>query len=227
MPAIQYDAIASRNYQEFISAGNLSNDQLRNYFNACFQEAIDLKDCYPAWACIECIEKSTPTTAFGNKPSRCTLCNSKRVYEIGTFQGRASVVGGVFEKAIIHLLRTKFELPAVSTPGNTRTHDIEITSAVAIESKGSPRRLLNPDGTATTFPRPGLERSDTWKKAQANARNFRAVNRVAPFFILSNAVPHSLVGYRSDDITGIFNITQASRVASLISEINRALTSTY
>lgn len=223
MPTIPYDAIASGNHRQFISGGTLSNSSLRNYFNACFQEAIDKTDCYPAWACIGCLGEGKATAEFGNKPNRCPSCNANRVFEIGTFQGRSAVVGKVFEHAVSHLLRTTFELPAVSTPGNTRTHDIEITSRIAIESKGSPRRLLNPDGTLTEFSRPGLERSDTWKKAQANARNFRERNRLTPFFIVSNAVPSNLIGYRSDDITGIFNVAQAVRVHALVSEISAAL----
>ena len=139
--------------------------------------------------------------------------------------GEQDRVGSAFEQAVIYLLKTRFELPAVSTPGNTRTHDIEVTNRIAIESKGSPGRLLNPARTVTELSRPGLERSDTWKKAQANARNFRAQNRNAPFFIVSNAVPSTLVGYRSDDITGIFNVTLVSRVDALISEINAAIAS--
>ena len=118
---------------------------------------------------------------------------------------------------------TKFELPAVPTPGNTNTLDIEVTPRVAIETKGSPRQLLNPDKTVTRFNRPGLERSDTWKKAQANALKFRCQNREAPFYIISNAVPGSLVGYRSDEISGIFDITQVNRVNSLVAEINAAM----
>ena len=132
-------------------------------------------------------------------------------------------MGDVLGSAVRHLLVTKFELPAVPTPGNTNTPDIEATPRVAIETKGSPRQLLNPDKTVTRFNRPGLERSDTWKKAQANALKFRRQNREAPFYIVSNAVPGSLVGYRSDEISGIFDITQVNRVNSLIAEINAAM----
>lgn len=222
MPSIAYDAIAADGYRKFLDGVLLTNQRLRYYFDYCFQHAIDDVGCYPAWACIGCLGKSA-TAEFGNTPKRCPKCDSDKVYEIATFQSRASVVGNVFEKAVIRLLVTKFELPATLTPGNTRTHDIEITNRVAVETKGSPRRLLNPDDTPTTFARPGLERSDTWKKAQANARNFRMRNRDAPFFIVSNAVPPNLVGYRSDDITGIFDITKADRVNAFVDEVNTAM----
>ncbi len=223
MPAIRYDDIAAANYLRFIENRRLTNDRLRHYFNACFQDAIDEAGCYPAWACVACIGNGTATAEFGNTPNRCPTCESPKVFEVATFQSRASVVGNAFERAVRHLLATRFEMPAVPTPGNTRTHDIEVTSRIAIETKGSPSQLLNPNNTITRLSRPGLDRSDTWKKAQANAHNFRAHNKTAPFFIVSNSVPSDLVGFRSDDITGIFNIMQANRVKSLVDEINAAL----
>lgn len=226
MPTIAYEAIAADGYRKFLDGFSLTNQRLRYYFDDCFQQAIDDAGCYPAWACIGCMGKYTTestTAAFGNMPKRCPNCASDKVYEIATFQSRASVVGNAFENAVVCLLVTKFELPAVFTPGNTRTHDIEITNRVAVETKGSPRQLQNPDKTVTSLTRPGLERSDTWKKAQANARNFRMRNRDAPFFIVSNAVPPNLVGYRSDDITGIFDITKADRVNAFVDEVSAAM----
>ncbi len=223
MPNIRYNDIAAANYSRFIGRTLLTNDRLRHYFDACFQSAIDEAGCYPVWACVGCIGNGKATAAFGNAPRRCPICESPKVFEVATFQSRASVVGNAFERAVRHLLTARFELPATPTPGNTHTHDIEVTSAIAIETKGSPRRLLNPDQSITTLQRPGLERSDTWKKAQANAANYRRNNRRNPFFIVSNAVPPDLVGYRSDDITGIFNITQAGRVNALVNEVNAAL----
>ena len=221
--ATQYDAIAADCYGQFIGGGALTNDRLHHYFDACFQAAIDDAGCYPAWTCFECIGRSKATAEFGNKPRRCPVCESTKVFEVATFQSRGSVVGNVFESAGRHLLSVRFELPAMPTPGNTKTHDIEVTPTIAIETKGSPRRLQNPDNSVSTLARPGLERSDTWKKAQANARNYRRNNSRNPFFIVSNAVPPDLVGYRSDDITGIFSIVQANRVNALVSEINAAL----
>ena len=132
-------------------------------------------------------------------------------------------MSNVFASAVRQLLICKFELPVSSAPRNLHTHDIQIANLIPIEAKGSPRRLQNPDNTITTFGRPGLERSDTWKKAQANARNFRRLNPNAPFYIVSNAVPPELVGYRSDDITGIFNGAQANRVNALVQEVEVAL----
>ena len=222
MPPIQHEEVVQANYAH-IGNGPLTNGRLQNYFNGCFQQVIDEAACYPAWACVACIGGGTTTAEFGNLPQRCPICNSRRVFEVATFQGRASIVGKVFESAVRYLLLTRFELPAEPTPGNTNTHDVEVTPRIAIETKGSPRYVQNPDNTVTTIARPGLERSDTWKKAQANARNFRRHNQTAPFYIVTNALPANLVGYRSDDISGIFNITQANRVNSLVAEIRAAI----
>lgn len=222
MPPIPYDDIVQTNYAH-LGGQHLSNNRLQNYFNGCFQQVIDTMACYPAWACVACIGDGTTTAEFGNLPKQCPGCGSRRVFEVATFQGRASIVGKVFEIAVRYLLTTRFELPAVPTPGNTNTHDVEVTSKVAIETKGSPRYVQNPDNTVTTIARPGLERSDTWKKAQANALKYRRQNKNSPFFIVSNAVPSGLVGYRSDEITGIFNITQANRLDSLVAEIRAAI----
>ena len=223
MPSIQYDEVAQANYALHLGNRALNNNALRHYFDGCFQQVIDEAGCYPAWVCINCVKEGDASASFGNRPRRCPLCKSDKVFEVATFQSRAPVVGGAFESAVRHLLTTRFELPAVSTPGNTVTHDIEVTPRVAIETKGSPSQLLNPDGTITKFSRPGLERSDTLKKAQANARNFRHGNSRAEFYIVSNAVPTHLEGRRYDDITGIFNITQANRLDSLVAEIRAAI----
>ena len=225
MPNTLYDDIAISNFRQYIGNRALSNSRLRDYFNACFQKSIDHHRCYTVWVCVNCIDlaQNKTTAGYGEIPKHCSQCLSSKIFQVATFQSRASVVGNAFESAVIHLLNLRFELPVAKTPGNTNTHDIEITGRrVAIEAKGSPREIRNPDNSVTQLDRPGLERSDTWKKAQANAKNFRSKNKETPFFIVSNAVPTELVGYRSDDITGIFNIAQSARVDSLVSEINAA-----
>ena len=223
MPNTRYDAIAAANYAEFIGMRRLSNDALRHYFDACFQQAVDEVGCYQAWACLDCAREDNGKVGFGERPRQCTQCGSRQVYEVATFQGRAPVVGSVFESAVLELLATRFELPVTRTPGNTNTHDLEISNRMAIETKGSPRHLSNPDGSVTTLHRPGMERTDTEKKAFANGRRYRSQNRNSPFFIVTNALPKRLDGYRGDDVTGIFNITQANRAESLVAEINAAL----
>ncbi len=223
MPSIRYEEVAQTNYALHLGKRVLNNNALRHYFDSCFQQVIDEAGCYPAWVCMNCVGEGEASASFGNRPKRCPLCKSDRVFEVATFQSRAPVVGNAFEGAVRHLLTTRFELPAVPTPGNTITHDIEVTPRVAIETKGSPRQLLNPDGSVTRFNRPGLERTDTRKKAEANARNFRRGNKDAKFYIVSNAVPNDLEGRRYDDITGIFTITQANRLNALVEEIRAAI----
>lgn len=224
MPNTKYDDIAAANYaSHFGGNADLTNARLQNYFNGCFQQAIEEAGCYQAWACLGCAREENGKIGFGNRPRRCTQCGSRQVFYVATFQGRAPVVGSAFESAVLKLLTTRFELPVTRTPGNTNTHDLEISNRMAIETKGSPRHLDNPDGSVTTLHRPGMERTDTEKKAFANGRRYRSQNRNSPFFIVTNALPKRLEGYRGEDVTGIFNITQANRTESLVAEINAAL----
>jgi len=116
-------------------------------------------------------------------------------------------------------MQERFHIPLVATPGNTRTHDFEVAADVAIEVKGSPSVIRNPDGTVTKLGRPGLERSDTRKKAFDNARTHRQRRPDSLFFIVSNAVPVDLVGYRSRDVSAVFDATKIQRIDALATEI--------
>jgi len=116
-------------------------------------------------------------------------------------------------------MQTFYQLPLVPTPGNTRTHDFEVTVDIAIETKGSPNRVVNPDGTITSLGRPGMERSDTRKKAFDNARTYRQRNPTGLFFVVSNEIPSDLVGYRNRDVTAVFDATKVDRLEAMLSEI--------
>jgi hypothetical protein len=213
-----FDGIAQRQFNKIL-CGAISNAHLREYFNACFQEAIDSYGAYQCWTCINCMRQGNATQGWGAPPSRCTRCRSPLVYEIATFQSRSSIVGSAFEAAFFHLIQTHYRIPLTLTPGNTRTHDFEVTGEVAIEAKGSPSKVANPNSTFTELDRPGLERSDTKKKAFDNARTYRQRNPTGLFFIVSNAVPSDLVGYRNRDVTAVFDVNKTDRIESMILEI--------
>ncbi|MBM3149281.1 MAG: hypothetical protein FJ008_07075 [Chloroflexi bacterium] len=116
-------------------------------------------------------------------------------------------------------METRYRLPLTPTPGNTRTHDFEVRGDIAIEAKGSPSRIINPDGTFTELDRPAMERSDTRKKAFENARTYRQRNPTGLFFIVSNAIPSDLVGYRNRDVTAIFDVNKVDRLEAMMAEI--------
>jgi hypothetical protein len=116
-------------------------------------------------------------------------------------------------------METHYRLPLIPTPGNTRTHDFEVAGDIALETKGSPSRVINPDGTFTDLRRPGMERSDTRKKAFENARTYRQRNPNGLFFIVSNVIPTDLVGYRNRDVTAVFDANKVDRLEAMISEI--------
>ena len=123
------------------------------------------------------------------------------------------------KRPLFQHLRISHRICYTTTKGNTRTHDFEITREVAIELKGSPSRVVNPDGTFTELDRPGLERSDTKKKAFDNARAYRQRNPDGLFFVVSNAIPPELVGYRNRDVTAVFDANKVDRIEAMISEI--------
>lgn len=213
-----YDSIAHNAYDR-LAKGSITNNRLKEYFNTCFQESIDARGAYQCWTCISCLRQGRPTQGWGSRPRICPVCRAQSVFEIATFQSRTPTVGNAFSSAFLCLMQKHFRLPLTPTPGNTETHDFEVTSEIAIEAKGSPANIVNPDGTITHLGTPGLERSDTKKKAFANARTHRQRNSTGLFFVVSNAVPPDLVGYRNSDVTAVFDVTKVDRLQAMMTEI--------
>jgi hypothetical protein len=213
-----FDIIAAETYQKLLSS-SITNAHLRDYFNTCFQAGIDLYGMYQCWACTNCLKLGRKTQGWGKPPSKCPECHKPSVYEIATFQARSSVVGNAFASAFSYLMQAHYRLPLIPTPGNTRTHDFEVTQEIAIEAKGSPSSFANPDGSLTRLGNPGMERTDTRKKAFDNAHTYKERNPQGTFFIVSNAISSDHVGYRSRDVTGIFDVTKADRLDAMMMEI--------
>lgn len=217
-----YSEISAENYPR--SGRGLSNSLLREYFDRCFDAVIERFGTYQAWACITCAADRRPSVIFDpDSASECPSCGSSRVFQVATFQSRAARVGKVFEAAVVHLFRLEFQLALTATPQNTTTHDLEASRSIAIEVKGSPRRIVNPQYGPIRLPRPGLLRSDTQKKAIANARNFKQANPSGSFYVLTNALPSALVGVRAEDVNGYFDVTKADRVRAFVDEVRALL----
>jgi len=214
-----FDTIAADVYKKYLNASP-TNSNLKGYFNTCFQTAIDHYGVYQCWACTGCLRSGRKTQGWGKPPSRCPECHLPSVYEIASFQARSSVVGNAFAGAFSYLMQAHYRLPLLPTPGNTRTHDFEITADIAIEAKGSPSSITNPDGSSTQLNRPGMERSDTRKKAFDNAHTYKERNPNGLFFIASNIIPSDLVGFRSHDVTGVFDVTKVDRLEAIMQEIH-------
>ncbi|MBI2831126.1 MAG: hypothetical protein HYX79_02590 [Chloroflexi bacterium] len=64
-----------------------------------------------------------------------------------------------------------------------------------------------------------MERSDTKKKAFDNARTYRQRNATGLFFVVSNAIPSDIVGYRNRDVTAVFDVTKVDRLQAMMTEI--------
>ena len=154
-----YHRIAMENYP--FDRGQLTNEALRSYFDRCFDDALSLSGHYPAYGCVDCALRSTGVLYLGEKPKACQDCGSDRVFELGTFQGRAPVYGASFTSAVQVLLRRCFSINLRPTPHNTKTHDLEASPRIAIEVKGSARQIKLRNGQSIRLSRPGLLRSDT------------------------------------------------------------------
>lgn len=215
-----YTSIAVEVYGSRIpNVNRIQNADLRLYFDECFERIIDHFGIYPCWVCIDCMARGTVAYDWGKNPSRCPNCDSRRTFQVGTFNSWASRVGTMFGAATNHLLREAFEMPIHETPGNTTTHDFEVSSHVAIEAKGSPRRVRNPNGTVYELKRPGMSRTDTRKKAFANAGTFKRRNPNAYFGIVTNSLPSNLLNYHNDVVNRVVNLTRLEEIEVLIRDL--------
>ena len=64
-----------------------------------------------------------------------------------------------------------------------------------------------------------MERSDTEKKAFANATTFKMRNPHAYYAILTNALPPRLLNYRNETVNAIFNVTRVEELNILLRDI--------
>ena len=64
-----------------------------------------------------------------------------------------------------------------------------------------------------------MSRTDTKKKAFANARTFKQRNPSAYFGIVTNDMPARLVNYRNDIVNGVFNLTRIEEIEVLIRDL--------
>ncbi len=219
--ADRYQRIATSNYR--FDDGPLTNSALMSFFDRCFDEALNISGLYPAYGCIVCATNSSGKIYLGEKPRVCRDCGSKRVFELATFQGRAPVYGATFVGAVQVLFQRRFDLALTPTPHNTRTHDLEASPQIAIEAKGSARRVRLSGSDSVNLKRAGLRRSDTEKKAEANARTYKRFNPSGTFYVVTNALPDRLRGIRTDDIDGYFDLTKAARVEAFAREIREKM----
>ena len=215
-----YDDIAKKNYSG-IAVGPLFDQELEEYFDNCFQDAIEHFQLYPSWACVECLRGEVSTHMWGEKPLVCPICKTENTYAVATFQARSSVVGTAFERSFALLLNQAFSIRLDPSPRNSETHDFELAKQAVFELKGSPSQLKYPNGQFTKLSKPGMERSDTKKKAFDNAKTFRGESAL-PFYIVSNAVPQKWVGFNDEYVSGVFDVTKEAQLRSLVDGLHRS-----
>jgi hypothetical protein len=210
------------NYKKTIHKHGVNNTSLSSYFTECFNDTSILFGLYKCWICVSCLAEKNLCYGWGDKPNACPKCG-RPTYEVGTFQARASHAGRVFQYACVYLLRESCGLDAKITGEATRFYDFEIQPDLVIEAKGSPEFIVNPDKSHSSLSRAGMIRSDTYKKAFANATEWRRRFPKGHFFILTNSLPVSLRAYKDEKIDGIFDITKKNQLDEFVSETKRLL----
>lgn len=158
-------------------------------------------------------------------------------------QSRAVMTGKTFELCIIELFDREYPDLSyghnVSIPdaglGNRHGADFVIYESEAkedivavIEAKGSADRLEWPDGTIQDLSRPGLQRTDTMKKAVAQAYQIkRGLDQDVEFYILTTHKPESgsgkklydlAVGDIIDDVIDVMNPEEMNQFVSNFTE---------
>jgi hypothetical protein len=216
--ALPYLTVAKQNYP-IIEKNGITNDSLSRYFTESFNDICKAMALYKCWVCVRCMEHKKFSYGWGDKPDSCPVCGEKYIYEVATFQARASYVGEMFQWAFWLLLKNHCGITARPTSDVTRLYDLEIRPDIVIEAKGSPAYIINPDETHSHLDRPGMMRSDTEKKAFANAKKWNERFPSGHFFIVTNAIPNELLGYRDSTVKAIYDVTKKSQLESFIADL--------
>jgi hypothetical protein len=195
-----------------ILGDKLSDESLETFIQECFEAVISDRGLWPYWLCMDC-----KTGGYGKSSRSCIHCGSRRVFEVATFQGRGAVTGGVFQEAVKYLLDTYYPGLEIQRSDGTQFKDhcdLFAPEVAGIEIKGSPAKIRLPDGNVITFDRPGMQRTDTEKKANSNANTFKedykALGFDTRFYVLTNAVP---IGWQEahSNIDEIYDVTKAKQ----------------
>ena len=210
-----YSPIVRERYAT-LEAHSITTRALEEYFSGCFDDVIRQWKLYPMWVCMSCIASGTFTKDWGKRRALCPTCGSSALYEVATFNARASKVGDVFECAFYYLLRKQ---GIGLARADRETHDFEGARGEGIETKGSPDSCPLPNGDRVTLDRPGMERSDTRKKALNNAREFKSRHPDNRFYIVTNALPRDLARRQLSDVDAIFNVTQYREYDDLLERL--------
>ena len=213
-------AYTASNYKKTLGKKGLSNSSLSDYFASCFNNTSILFGTYKCWICVTCLVENEFSYGWGDKPRSCPRCG-KPTYEVATFQARASHVGRAFQYACRYLLKELYGVNAELTGEKTPLYDLEIRPDLVIEAKGSPEFIINPDKSKSPLGRAGMSRSDTHKKAFANATEWKRRFPKGHFFILTNSLPVGLRAYKDEKIDGIFDITKKIQLEEFVSETKR------
>jgi hypothetical protein len=209
-----------KNNYEIIKREGVTDESLKRYFTACFNDIIDKYDLHKIWVCVVCTKLGRPIADFGDKPSTCPLGHSK-IYEVATFQARSSKVNKAFQHACYHLLLENYKIQLLQNYDRRRSYDFGITDNIVIDVAGSPDYLVN-SGSRSKLDRPGMRRSDTEKKDYQNAYKWLRKNPRGSFYILTNGLPDSPTERRRRKVPILIDVTKADELNKFIDQVRRA-----
>jgi len=180
---------------------------------------------------------ASPPQAVGNSSIKrfFDLCFRDIIKElkITDYQARAAKTGSIFEYAFWYLIKqhgieldTDYEIPKACMMASGKL-DFGIISndepICGIEAKGSAE-----DVSA----RPGLKRTDTMKKAIAQAYQFKRTFPKVPFFVVTNVLPTSgnakcmLDLAEGDIIDKVVDVTNKEHLSWFVSQLKKIKKST-
>ena len=215
-----YWSIILNNF-ETLEERPLSNESLANYFDGCFNDVYREIGLYKMWVCVKCLAVGRCTYGVGDKPKKCHDCGNK-VYQISTFQAMSSHYGKVFDYGCQYLLNEKYSIPTNPASDSTRLYNFEIRNDIVVGARGSPKYVINPEGTRSVSVRAGMRRTDTVKKVFANAETWHGQFPNGSFYVLTNAIQNRLREHGNETITAILDFTKKDQVESFVGEV-RAL----
>lgn len=156
-------------------------------------------------------------------------------------QARAAITGNAFELCICEIFDRKY--PSIHYKQNVSLKSAGMTGSggidfaiyrtneeneilAVIEAKGSAERIEWPDGTVQNPNRPGLQRSDTVKKAVCQAYQIdQGMTKQIPFYIFTTHTPnthstkHLLSLAKGDIISDVIEVTNNGEISEFIQKI--------
>lgn len=123
-------------------------------------------------------------------------------------------MGKAFEYAFMYLMSASYSIELRHIGEKKKIFDFAYKDNVVIEAKGSPDYTILSNGSHAKLKRAGMLRTDTKKKAFANAEEWRRRMTKGRFYIVTNS--SDLEEYQTDFVSGIYDITKKDQLDAFV-----------